>query len=850
MTNLFRASFSLSRRRDKLIKLTVTTNDKSRSPRRQKVALRFALTCLWLVLAITPAFSQSDVDAKTLLLLRFEQSLNGEQGETPTEQSGVTFEPGILGQGVVVDSSDVLRYATAGNFHAPAGTIEFWIKPRWNGTDPTNYSFFGMGNAPYSDGSIVIQKDGASNLIYNANSPHGFFFAGIQSWTANQWHHVAITWEVPGTMRMFVDGRERSSRPASFLDVISLVPPTMTVGGFNATQQANAVIDEMRISNAPRTAQEIYSRFVSALTVNSISVSTITTNLWKTWRVTPKITANTNVGVFEVPSSTAAWSSSDPGVAFANADGQIVGAEPGSALLTANLNGAQTSLTVKVRAPVLPPRINTISSYLATPATGHLYEIPVVTIRYLPTTDGVNLDTAWAPDFASLNPIPLSTLEARLDDYDQNVKFMLEEGSRFRGYGSQTPIPSLGYRVVASITVYEPTPPGGILQTSQGHPVYGPEHFQIFERLGMQNYVNNLGVREIWFWQGGLDASAPSYDPSIHLPENFRLMSESNMSSPTTADISNGFDRSNNDLPIYNKSYVVYGQNFRRTQAEAVHNHGHQLEVMFSYINQQQAGNTELFWQKFVGRAANFSWVRGRAGDTHHPPNASTDYDYLNFTPFNSDIMDWKPDGGQTVAFSASTYGNIPYAFPVPNPPQRIESQWYIFWMQSFPGHGNTIPFGNNRMTNWWSFVGDWDASINAGLGLYAPFTPPPPAAPTIFVEEGNVNRAVALDSVTLLRGPFSVLTNFNLSGDRHTRVILFTSALGLTQPDPLKLTVRAGTTSLLVENVGTVTGVSGLVGSYIIVRLPDGLPSVDLPLVVTLNGVASSNSPTLSIAP
>jgi uncharacterized protein (TIGR03437 family) len=100
------------------------------------------------------------------------------------------------------------------------------------------------------------------------------------------------------------------------------------------------------------------------------------------------------------------------------------------------------------------------------------------------------------------------------------------------------------------------------------------------------------------------------------------------------------------------------------------------------------------------------------------------------------------------------------------------------------------------------------------------------------------------------LRGPFRILTDFNFSGDRHTRVILFTSNLGLSQPDPAKLTVRAGTTSLVVENVGTVTGVSGLASSYIIVRLPDGLPSGNLPLVVTLNGAASSNSPMLEISP
>jgi len=44
--------------------------------------------------------------------------------------------------------------------------------------------------------------------------------------------------------------------------------------------------------------------------------------------------------------------------------------------------------------------------------------------------------------------------------------------------------------------------------------------------------------------------------------------------------------------------------------------------------------------------------------------------------------------------------------------------------------------------------------------------------------------------------------------------------------------------------------GISYLDASYIIVRLPDGLPPSSLPLSVTLHGVASSNTPTLEISP
>jgi hypothetical protein len=121
--------------------------------------------------------------------------------------------------------------------------------------------------------------------------------------------------------------------------------------------------------------------------------------------------------------------------------------------------------------------------------------------------------------------------------------------------------------------------------------------------------------------------------------------------------------------------------------------------------------------------------------------------------------------------------------------------------------------------------------------------------APVIFIEQGTTNRAAALDSVTWLRGPFRVLNLFNFSADRHTRVVLFTSDLGLTQPDSTQLTVRAGGVTLTVESVGPVLGVSDMSASFIVVRLPDGLPTGDLLLVVTLRGVASSNSPTLSIS-
>jgi probable HAF family extracellular repeat protein len=110
--------------------------------------------------------------------------------------------------------------------------------------------------------------------------------------------------------------------------------------------------------------------------------------------------------------------------------------------------------------------------------------------------------------------------------------------------------------------------------------------------------------------------------------------------------------------------------------------------------------------------------------------------------------------------------------------------------------------------------------------------------APVLVLEEGSTTQLAAIDSVTFGRGPFRITSFFNFSADHHTRILFFTSNLGMTQPDAAKLTVQAAGIPLTVEAVGSVTGFGG---SYLIVRLEDGLPTGDVQVTITLQGVTSS---------
>jgi len=343
--------------------------------------------------------------------------------------------------------------------------------------------------------------------------------------------------------------------------------------------------------------------------------------------------------------------------------------------------------------------VEPIPPFLSTPANNNLNVVPVVIIRYLPSTDGINLDPSTTGITSTL-----AAMKSKIDIMDKQIKFSLEEGSKFHGYSNSNARPTLGYKVVYYVTVYENIPRSNF-QVPWNPSAYRPDYDAILNRFNAQYFVEQLGVREFWIW---------GYHHGDIEPV------ESNMSSALTGDISNS-ERRNDDLPIYNKTYVLYNYNYERSQAEAVHNHGHQLEAVLSYINDRQSNNTILFWDKFVGKESNIH-ITGRCGWTHMPPNTTDHYDYINYTTVQSDIEDWTPDRtGQLKYVNASTWGSINYIWPSNViPSQQIESNWYIYWFQNMPGFGNMINYsGSYYMTNWWKFTANWDTCIVTNTGLF-----------------------------------------------------------------------------------------------------------------------------------
>jgi hypothetical protein len=103
-------------------------------------------------------------------------------------------------------------------------------------------------------------------------------------------------------------------------------------------------------------------------------------------------------------------------------------------------------------------------------------------------------------------------------------------------------------------------------------------------------------------------------------------------------------------------------------------------------------------------------------------------------------------------------------------------------------------------------------------------------AAPPALATEVGTDRAIALDSVTLVRDPFPLIDPFNLSSDNRTRVMIFATNLTLGPgEDATSITARGEdpqfmTYPLTVEYAGVVPGFSWL--TEVVFVMPGNFPA------------------------
>jgi len=187
----------------------------------------------------------------------------------------------------------------------------------------------------------------------------------------------------------------------------------------------------------------------------------------------------------------------------------------------------------------------------------------------------------------------------------------------------------------------------------------------------------------------------------------------------------------------------------------------------------------------------------------------------------------WSPDGGK-IAFASdrngASVGGAIYSIYVMNPdgssPERVTDTSIAAQNPAWQPHSSVIS---------------------------------PPGAPRLMTE-GATNRAVVLDSMTLMREPLPVFTTANFSVDRHTRALLFLANLDRVAVDNnLAITVRLTDAQQRVfdlkpESINPIPKLESLV--QLTIKLPDELSGGgDVEVSVTVGGLPS-NTAVFKIAP
>ncbi|MBN1351126.1 hypothetical protein JXJ21_17020 [candidate division KSB1 bacterium] len=313
------------------------------------------------------------------------------------------------------------------------------------------------------------------------------------------------------------------------------------------------------------------------------------------------------------------------------------------------------------------------------------YHVPVVVANFFPLKESnINIDVTgdWGKS--------LAFTRAKTDSLSKEIVKTLENGSKYRFYKNPEAEPSLKYSIVKIFEFLEPLPT--VKKAFRKVPY--TDYNAIMKKIDARYWVEERGVKEIWIWgyHGGV----------VHLWE-------SNMAGPF-GDVSNS-NRDPDDLPVFAHTYTVYHYNYQRGQSEAIEDHIHQIEAVLNFIDDRD--NTPknkwdklLFWGKFVGSDRTHKIIRPGCGWAHYPPNGERDYDWANPRYVETDLEDWKPDGsGQKKRMNCERWN-------------CNSLDWFTLWMQSIPGKENQLSYQGKPLTNWWIFIGDFDAAMKQGLKL------------------------------------------------------------------------------------------------------------------------------------
>jgi hypothetical protein len=310
--------------------------------------------------ARTTTTSPRKADDATLLLVDWDKS--PQDPPLSGKQTAVESVDTPWGRGARYTVGSQCTLAATGHLDSQQGTIEFWIKPDWQGDDGKTRVLLEAGRA-FNNG-LLMQIDGANNLrlmlwgddpttsASETNVERGVA-TNTSQWTSGQWQHVAATWNGQRReMALYVDGKLFDSRNDG-VRLASFSQPEFKIGSRAGGDSCRATLDNLHISGRARTASEISAAYEATLGLEKLRLEPATLALDPAQRRTLRVVAPSQAAARDV-TALVRWSIDDPAVARVDRHGTITALAAGQARVTATLGTLQTSLELVVADIELP----------------------------------------------------------------------------------------------------------------------------------------------------------------------------------------------------------------------------------------------------------------------------------------------------------------------------------------------------------------------------------------------------------------------------------------------------------------------------------------------------------------
>lgn len=186
----------------------------------------------------------------------------------------IKFGEGIVNKSAVFEGKEYLHYDAKNTIKGNAGTIEMWIKPYKDAEEIEFEPLISIGNNAPSWFLISLNKGTLGFLYKKGQKPfqkeeefYSNLSVNIKNWKKMEWHHIGIVWanleRAKSIVQIYIDGELKESRYNMNIGE-DLEGDVLGIGCNTAgmlSPRFCGEIDELRISNHPKTKKEIFESY-------------------------------------------------------------------------------------------------------------------------------------------------------------------------------------------------------------------------------------------------------------------------------------------------------------------------------------------------------------------------------------------------------------------------------------------------------------------------------------------------------------------------------------------------------------------------------------------------------------